>query len=96
VGALWTYRPAFTLPAVVAEVAALAARDDDAGRNLQALRETAAARAAAGRGAVHAASFPGLGHNLIRYVPNAVVAAIRTVGAPPGAPPADAGAHASG
>ena len=39
VGALWTYRPASTLPAVVAEVAALAARDDDAGRNLQALRD---------------------------------------------------------
>jgi pimeloyl-ACP methyl ester carboxylesterase len=92
VGALWTYRPASTLPAVVAEVAALAARDNDAGRSLQALRVTAAARAGAGRGPVHAASFPGLGHNLMRYVPNAVVAAIRTVGAPP----ADAGADASG
>lgn len=91
VGALWTYRPASTLPAVVAEVAALAARDDDAGRNLQALREMAAARAAAGRGPVHAASFPGLGHNLMRYVPDAVVAAIRTV-----APSADAGPEASG
>ena len=92
VGAMWTYRPASTLPAVVAEIAALAPRDDDAGRNLQALREAAAARAAAGRRRVHAASFPGLGHNLMRYVPNAVVAAIRTVGAPP----ADAGADASG
>ncbi len=92
VGALWTYRPTSVLPTVVAEVAALAARDDDAGRNLQSLREMAAARAAAGRSPVRAASFPGLGHNLMRYVPDAVVAAIRSVAAQG----ADAGADASG
>ena len=92
VGALWTYRPTSVLATVVAEVAALAARDDDAGRNVQALREMAAARAAAGRSQVRAVSFPGLGHNLMRYIPDAVVAAIRVVGAPP----EDTGVDASG
>jgi pimeloyl-ACP methyl ester carboxylesterase len=92
VGALWTYEPASVLPAVEAEIVALAARDDDAGRHLEALREMAAARAAVGRSPIRAVSFPGLGHNLMRYVPDAVAAAIRAaVG-----PRSDAAADASG
>jgi pimeloyl-ACP methyl ester carboxylesterase len=82
VGALWTYEPAFVLPAVEAEIVVLAARDDDAGRHLEALREMAAARAAVGRSAIRATSFPGLGHNLMRYLPDAVVAAIRAAADP--------------
>ncbi len=87
VGALWAYDPAAVLPAVHAEIVALAARDDDAGRQLAALREMAAARAAGGRSGIRAASFPGLGHNLMRYVPAVVAAAIRAAaGPPPGSP----------
>jgi len=82
VGALWTYEPAAVLPAVQAQIVALAARDDDAGRHLEALREIAAARAAAGRSPIRAASFPGLGHNLMRHVPDAVAAAIRAAADP--------------
>jgi len=87
VRALWSYDPAAVLPAVDAEIVALAARDDDAGRHRAALRETAAARAAVGRSPIRAASFPGLGHNLMRYVPGAVAAAIHAAaGPPPGSP----------
>jgi pimeloyl-ACP methyl ester carboxylesterase len=82
VGALWTYEPAAVLPAVDAEIVALVARDDEAGRHLEALREMAAARAAVGRSPIRAASFPGLGHNLMRYVPDAVVTAIRAAADP--------------
>ncbi len=76
VAALWTYVPLAVLPAVEAEVVALAARDDDGRRHHQALREAAAARSAAGRTPIRAAAYPALGHNLMRYVPDAVVAAI--------------------
>ncbi len=76
VAALWTYVPLAVLPAVRAEVVALAARDDDGGRHHEALREAAAARSAAGRTGIRAAAYPALGHNLMRYVPDAVVAAI--------------------
>lgn len=76
VEALWTYEPASVLPALEARVVALAARDDDAGRHLGALRAIAVARAAAGRPPIRAMSFPGLGHNLLRYVPDVVAAAI--------------------
>jgi pimeloyl-ACP methyl ester carboxylesterase len=81
VGALWTYDPTAVLPAVEADIVALAARDDDAGRHLEALREIAAARAVDGRSPIRAASFPWLGHNLMRYVPDAVAAAIRAAAA---------------
>jgi pimeloyl-ACP methyl ester carboxylesterase len=95
VDALWTYEPASVLSSVEAEIVALAARDDDAGRHTEALREVAAARASTGRRLIRAASYPMLGHNLMRYVPDAVVAAIRaaaiprsTVDATPGPDPA--------
>lgn len=77
VGALWTYDPATVLPAVEAEIVALAARDDDDGRHLADLRAAAAARAAAGRPGIRAVSFPALGHDLPRHVPDVVAAAIR-------------------
>jgi len=98
--AFWTYQPASILPRVEAEIVALAARDDDAGRHLGALREVAAARAAFGRAPIRAASFPGLGHNLLRHVPDAVAAAIRAAVDPhpdvAAGPPEDAAADASG
>ncbi len=76
VGALWTFDPAAVLPAVEAEIIALVARDNDEGRHLGALREVAAMRAATGRSPVRAVSFPGLGHDLPRHVPDLVAAAI--------------------
>ncbi len=82
VGALWTYDPIDVLPAVEAEIVALAARDDDAGRHLAALGEVAAARAAAARSPIRAAGFPGLGHDLPRHVSDLVAAAIRTAARP--------------
>ena len=82
VGALWTYEPATVLPGVEAEIVALAARDDDAGRHLGALREMAAARATIGRAPILAASFPGLGHDLMRHAPDTVAAAIWAVASP--------------
>jgi pimeloyl-ACP methyl ester carboxylesterase len=86
VGALWTFDPAAVLPAVEAEIIALVARDNDEGRHLGALREVAATRAATGRSPVRAASFPGLGHDLPRHVPDLVAAAIRVAAGPgPGA-----------
>jgi pimeloyl-ACP methyl ester carboxylesterase len=93
VGALWAYDPADVLTAVDAEIVALAARDDDAGRHLAGLREMAAARAAGGRSPIRAASFPGLGHNLMRYVPGAVVAAIRAAAGPPPGSPVSPSSH---
>jgi pimeloyl-ACP methyl ester carboxylesterase len=94
VGALWTYEPAAVLPAVEAEIVALVARDDDAGRHVAALRAVAASRAAAGRSPIRVAGFPGLGHDLPRHVPDVVAAAIRAAARawPPAGRSAAAGA----
>lgn len=75
VEAMWSYEPAAVVPLVEARVAALVARDDDGARTT-ALREVAARRAAAGRPAIAAASFPGRGHNLVRYEPGSVASAV--------------------
>ncbi len=76
VEALWRYDPVAVLPGIEARVVALAARDDEAGGRLRALRGVAAAHAAAGRSPILAAARPELGHNLMRYAPDLVVAAI--------------------
>jgi pimeloyl-ACP methyl ester carboxylesterase len=89
VGAMWTFEPRAVVPAVEAGIVALAARDDDAGRHLAALREVAALRAGAGRPAIRAAAFPRLGHDLPRHVPGVVAAAI--LAAARGTPDADRG-----
>lgn len=92
VGAMWTFEPRGVLPAVEAGIVALAARDDDAGRHLAALRDVAALRAAAGRSPIRAAAFPRLGHDLPRHLPQIVAAAIRA--AARGRPAADQGTPA--
>ncbi len=79
VRAMWSYDPAAVLPTVAAEVAALAAGDGDAATRRSALGEVARRRAAAGRSPIRAASAPGRGHNLVRYEPAAVAAAILEV-----------------
>jgi len=79
VRAMFGYDPISTLAAVSAPVVALASADDAEGSRAYALAEASAARAAAGRGRITAASFGRDGHNLMRYRPEAVSAAILSV-----------------
>lgn len=77
---MFAYDPAVVLAAVEAPVFALmalgAGEPAAAGVRLAELRRTAVARVAAGRGAIRVAGFPGAGHNLMRYLPADVAAAI--------------------
>jgi pimeloyl-ACP methyl ester carboxylesterase len=77
VAAMFSYDPIVVLPSVSAPVSALiAGLDDDAGGRLAALAAVDAARVAAGRSPVHRAPFRHDGHNLMRYRPREVAAAI--------------------
>jgi pimeloyl-ACP methyl ester carboxylesterase len=78
VEAMSTYAPMAVLPDVVARVAVLVGRDD-AGTRVVALRDVAARRASGGRAPILAAAFPGRGHNLLRYEPGTVAAAVLAV-----------------
>jgi pimeloyl-ACP methyl ester carboxylesterase len=79
VRAMFRYDPLVTLAAVRAPVVALAAADDEERSRGKALGAASAARAAAGRSRIRAASFGHVGHNLMRYRPEAVSAAILSV-----------------
>jgi hypothetical protein len=79
VRAMFRYDPLETLPAVTAPVVALIAADDEEGTRAKALTAASSARAAGGRGRIRAASYPHDGHNLMRYRPDAVSAAILSV-----------------
>jgi pimeloyl-ACP methyl ester carboxylesterase len=79
VRAMFRYDPLVTLAAVEAPVVALAAADGEEGSRGKALAAASAARAAAGRGRIRALSFGHDGHNLMRYRPGAVSAAILSV-----------------
>jgi hypothetical protein len=81
VRAMFRYDPLVTLAAVHAPIAALAAADDVEGSRARALAAASDARAAAGRPRIRAASFGHDGHNLMRYRPDAVSAAILSVAA---------------
>jgi pimeloyl-ACP methyl ester carboxylesterase len=79
VEAMFAYRPSVVLPAVEAPIVALVAlvaSGDENGRRTRALEEAQAARVAAGRRPIEVRSFPGVGHNLMRYIPAEVTAAI--------------------
>ncbi len=79
---MFAYVPADALVAVEAPVVALAAAesgDDAPGVRDRALATVSAAREAAGRGAIRSLSFRHDGHNLMRYRPDAVSAAILVV-----------------
>ena len=76
---MFRYDPLATLTAVTAPVTALSAADDEEGSRAKALAAVSAARAAAGRSRIRAASFGHDGHNLMRYRPEAVSAAILSV-----------------
>jgi pimeloyl-ACP methyl ester carboxylesterase len=80
VRAMFTYEPVATLAAVAAPGVALVAADDEAGSRAVALGAVSAARVAAGRAAIKSLSFGQDGHNLMRYRPREVAAAIASVG----------------
>lgn len=81
VRAMFGYDPIETLGRVLGPVVALAAADDEAGSRARALAGVSDARAAAGLGRIRAMSFDHDGHNLMRYRPDAVSAAILSVAA---------------
>ncbi len=80
VRAMFDYEPRPSLAAVAAPVMALIAADDETATRARQLAEASAARMAAGRPAIAVASFPHDGHNLMRYRPREVAAAILAVG----------------
>jgi pimeloyl-ACP methyl ester carboxylesterase len=78
VRAMFSYRPAVTLEAVPAPLVALIAADDD-GRRAAELARISSARVASGRDPIAVVGFGALGHNLMRYRPEGVVAAIESL-----------------
>lgn len=80
VRAMFGYEPAQSLTAVPAPVVALMAADDETGSRARQLADVSAARVEAGQAAIVIASFPHDGHNLMRYRPREVAAAILAVG----------------
>jgi pimeloyl-ACP methyl ester carboxylesterase len=81
VEAMFAYRPAEILPVVVAPIVALVASGDDDGRRAGAMEAVQAALVLAGRPPIDVREFPGLGHNLVRYAPDEVTAAVLGVAA---------------
>jgi pimeloyl-ACP methyl ester carboxylesterase len=79
VRAMFTYDPVATLAAIDAPIVALAAADDEAGSRKRALAMASDARIAAGRRPIDVVAFGHDGHNLMRYRPREVAAAILAV-----------------
>jgi pimeloyl-ACP methyl ester carboxylesterase len=80
---MFAYDPMSTVPAIEAPVVVMVAAgsgDDAPGARDQALEAVAHAREAAGHDPLHTVSFRHDGHNLMRYRPDAVSAAILGVG----------------
>ena len=84
VRAMFSYQPKATLAQVAAPVVALAAADDEDGSRAHALSDASAARVTAGHAAILTTSFGHAGHNLMRYRPEAVSAAILSIAGPIG------------
>ncbi len=81
---MFRYDPVATLAEVEAPIVALSAAtstDDQPGERRRALAAVDAARVAAGRPNISTVAFPHDGHNLMRYRPDAVSAAILSVSA---------------
>jgi pimeloyl-ACP methyl ester carboxylesterase len=76
VRSMFTYEPLAVLAAVAAPVVALMTGDDEAGSRLRALDAATAARADAGQPPIGVVRFAHDGHNLMRYRPREVAAAI--------------------
>lgn len=75
VSAMFDHRPDRVLTLLEAPLVALLSDDPD-GERMTALRRVAEAGLAAGRAPIGVARFPAVGHNLMRYRPDAVAAAI--------------------
>ena len=82
VRSMFTYDPTATLTDVAVPVLALAAADDEEGSRAKALAAVSAARAGAGLPPIHVAAFRHDGHNLMRYRPREVAAAILALARP--------------
>ena len=80
--AMFDYEPVAVLSRVVAPIVALRADDDGAGSRTQALATAGVARVAAGRDPIRVEAFERDGHNLMRYRPDAVTAAILSIAEP--------------
>jgi pimeloyl-ACP methyl ester carboxylesterase len=76
VRAMFTYEPLSALAAVAAPVVALMTGDDETRSRARALEAASAARVAAGLGPIGVVPFRHDGHNLMRYRPREVAAAI--------------------
>jgi pimeloyl-ACP methyl ester carboxylesterase len=79
---MFGYDPVETLAGVGAPVTAIAAGapgDDEPGARERALASASAARASAGHAPIRSVAFPHDGHNLMRYRPDAVSAAILAI-----------------
>ncbi len=82
VRSMFTYDPVATLTAVAAPIVALIADDDETGTRAGALAAVSAARVAAGGAPIEPLSFGHDGHNLMRYRPREVAAAIAAIDRP--------------
>lgn len=80
VRAMFEYDPSAILPGVVAPITALIATDDEQRSRARALADVSAACEAAGRRPIRTVVFGRDGHNLMRYRPDDVAAAILAVG----------------
>jgi pimeloyl-ACP methyl ester carboxylesterase len=76
VRAMFEYAPLAVLPLVDAPISALIAMDDDAGSRADRLSTVSAAREMANLPPITAVAFGQVGHNLMRYRPREVAAAI--------------------
>ena len=74
---MFAYDPLAVLPTAEAPIHALLAGDDETGSRAAGLANVSAASERAGRAAITVSRFPGVGHNLMRYRPLEVAAAIR-------------------
>jgi hypothetical protein len=82
VRAMFAYDPTATLARIRAPIVALIATDDEDAGRAEALDEISAARVAAGLDPIAIAPCGHHGHNLMRYRPDAVTAAILSVAGP--------------
>ena len=82
VRAMFGYDPGVTLPGVSAPIVALRAGGDEDGARAAALASASEAHVVAGRDPIRVESFGHDGHNLMRYRPDAVSAAILSVAEP--------------
>jgi hypothetical protein len=77
---MFGYDPSAVLPVVAGAVTALIAMDDEVRSRARALAAVSAAREANGRAPIRTILFGHDGHNLMRYRPDEVAAAILSVG----------------